>query len=1250
MLKKIKHFLRFCIKQALIYALAFIRKYPAIKTPLVFILKPFPRLSIRLNQFSINNGGRSFAQKKRPAKLPLTLPLNLASTIFVDKKESRLVSESLGLGGRVIYFYIDHAVSSEANTGVQKVSRALAAALKNCGEKIIFIKWCPFNKDLVLVNQLDLIHFARWSGPVFSDVEKEFYPKDDETKILLSKHDLTQGNYCLVPEVTHINAYGKDLTSEIIVSAKGKGLTCCFIFYDAIPIFRPEMGEFSLNHAHYMRSLQLVDMIVPISNWSKNCLINFLVEKEFVPHSQLPLIKNISLPPIELGDGRPDNATETSTTILSIGSITPHKNQLALARAFELFIQKNKQGEWRLELAGHIHPEVANELSSICSRVPEISFLEYISDDELANKISKCAFTVFPSLMEGFGLPILESLWWGKPCICANFGAMVEVANGGGCLMVDVSSSEEILGAIEALIEDSGLLNKLSEEARAREILSWDEYAMNFSNCLDEPFDFAAKLAPIYFLVDHTSSYPGNTGIQRVVRMMADSLMNAGVKLIPVVWDKSKASIMPASHSELLHMELWNGPFANLWSEWVEVECNPFGWILVAELLIDPSGPTAKDMYQFARQKKLRCAAVFYDAIPWKMKDVYSQFEINRHAEMMLDLNGFNLILAISNFSRSDLIRYLSAQVSEGTPRLQERIIACELPGEFKGSKRNVTKSAAGALEEISILCVSTIEPRKNHLALLRAFELLQNKNPDRKIILTFVGGAPFPELAEKIEEIGKSISGFRWLKKVDDEALDILYQDSDFTVYPSIEEGFGLPILESIWYGRPCICSNAGAMLEVAQGGGCLLVDVHSPEKIMLAMDRLMNDKNYLESMSIEASNRRLRTWKEYARDIIFYLANERPSRPLNIDSTTSVKHQVTELPHLQSRIPLLSICISTYNRAKWLSASLKNVFEFLNISDDDIEILVCDNASEDNTSEIIKPYLGRKGFRYEQNLINVGMLGNLRVTAHHARGKYIWILGDDDLIKPGSVEKIMEVLRGSKDLSLIYFNYDFTLNENADDALNNIEQFFADSSPVAPVSSNFYGPISEIAGCSENMFTAIYCLIFRRDHAIKAYSQFTGGRPFSTMLTCIPTTSYVLNHMTNESGYWIGEPLIVVNLNVSWMKYASIWLLERLPEAFDLAEKMGVNAEKMDEFRVQHLQHITHWVNDIYTNQENQNYQYFSMMRLIERFKHLEGFREIVPDLRTIYSMANAKGFRGAETPTDEIFSIFQQEGLIK
>ena len=46
----------------------------------------------------------------------------------------------------------------------------------------------------------------------------------------------------------------------------------------------------------------------------------------------------------------------------------------------------------------------------------------------------ECAFAAFPSVEEGYGLPIIESLWFGKPCLCAGFGSMAEIAEAGGCL------------------------------------------------------------------------------------------------------------------------------------------------------------------------------------------------------------------------------------------------------------------------------------------------------------------------------------------------------------------------------------------------------------------------------------------------------------------------------------------------------------------------------------------------------------------------------------------------------------------------------------------------------------------------------------------------------------------------------------------------------------------------------------------------------------------------------------------------
>src|ERR1051325_5807450 len=92
----------------------------------------------------------------------------------------------------------------------------------------------------------------------------------------------------------------------------------------------------------------------------------------------------------------------------------------------------------------------------------------------------ECAFTVYPSLMEGFGLPIAESLWHGKPCVCGGNGALGEVARGGGCLIVDQASTSALADGIKSLLQDRQLCGRLSNEARARKFRTWPDYVDKF--------------------------------------------------------------------------------------------------------------------------------------------------------------------------------------------------------------------------------------------------------------------------------------------------------------------------------------------------------------------------------------------------------------------------------------------------------------------------------------------------------------------------------------------------------------------------------------------------------------------------------------------------------------------------------------------------------------------------------------------------------------------------------------------------
>ena len=78
--------------------------------------------------------------------------------------------------------------------------------------------------------------------------------------------------------------------------------------------------------------------------------------------------------------------------------------------------------------------------------------------------------------MEGFGLPIVESLGHGKPAVCGGNGALGEIARGGGCLIVDQTNEQSLADGIEKLLTDKETYLRLRDEAGARTFRNWSDY------------------------------------------------------------------------------------------------------------------------------------------------------------------------------------------------------------------------------------------------------------------------------------------------------------------------------------------------------------------------------------------------------------------------------------------------------------------------------------------------------------------------------------------------------------------------------------------------------------------------------------------------------------------------------------------------------------------------------------------------------------------------------------------------------
>lgn len=167
------------------------------------------------------------------------------------------------------------------------------------------------------------------------------------------------------------------------------------------------------------------------------------------------------------------------------------------------------------------------------------------------------------------------------------------------------------------------------------------------------------------------------------------------------------------------------------------------------------------------------------------------------------------------------------------------------------------------------ILCVGSHEPRKNHAAVLHAAETLWRHG--HRFSLTFIGGASWSrdEFDTQLTRLTRIHRPITLLDKAPDELLWWAYRLARFTVFPSFGEGFGLPVAEALLSGTPVITSGFGSMAEIAEGGGCLLIDPHSHTELASAMRRLLTDDAELDELRRQAEARDFPRWDDYAEQL---------------------------------------------------------------------------------------------------------------------------------------------------------------------------------------------------------------------------------------------------------------------------------------------------------------------------------------------------------------------------------------------
>jgi glycosyltransferase involved in cell wall biosynthesis len=259
---------------------------------------------------------------------------------------------------------------------------------------------------------------------------------------------------------------------------------------------------------------------------------------------------------------------------------------------------------------------------------------------------------------------------------------------------------------------------------------------------------------------------------------------------------------------------------------------------------------------------RFRRVVTVHDLIYARYPEAHSGFrDIGMRVLVPLAVRRSHRVIAISQSTRSDLVQLLKAPTTKidvvpqglGTSAHTAALAGHDTRTRFQLGERRI------------LLGLSAKRPHKNLLALIDALALIPS---ERRPLLVLPGYPTWHErqLRERASSAGVE-TDVRFLGWLPDEQVEGLWGVADAFVYPSLYEGFGLPVLEAMARGVPVACSNASSLPEVA-GDAALLFDPRAPRAIADALERLLGDSveaERLRSAGLERAS--AFTWERTAR-----------------------------------------------------------------------------------------------------------------------------------------------------------------------------------------------------------------------------------------------------------------------------------------------------------------------------------------------------------------------------------------------
>jgi len=678
----------------------------------------------------------------------------------------------------------------------------------------------------------------------------------------------------LQPDVIHICSLFDGYVDDAVASIGrfDQNTPVSVALYDLIPLLNPDQylrpnPSFELYYRRKIDDLKKASRFLAISEFSRNEGIDNLqldkpqvvnvgtaVEPQF---QQSRILKEVSQPLFKkCGIARP--------YVLYTGGADERKNLPRLIQGYAALPRELRQ-KYQLLFAGKM-PEgniadFKRKAIQAGLECHELCFSGYVSDEELVQLYNLCELYVFPSWHEGFGLPALEAMASGAPVIGANSSSLPEVIGLDDALF-DPMDVESIRNKMHQALTDSSFRKRLCEHGlRRAKSFTWDKTAKRaiaawetlpspdqaryLETSLNEERFFSllglrlrgqndATISNLsaciainqqagiqrQLLVDVSElcQHDAATGVQRVVRSYLKGLLHsppAGFRVEPVYATRDHGY----RYARRFTLDFL-GQYA------AQASDRPIRWqrgdIFFALDMQHHVQLAHKDFYQRLRQAGVTVKFLVYDLLPIQLADYFRNSNAKElHEQLLAMIVTTDGAVCISKATADALIEWTEGSNRQSSPNFKSAWvhIGADIEGSApsKGLPPDADNVFATLAVRHSFLCVATLEPRKGQQQILEAVEQLWAQKGDVNLVLVGQQGWKTEELAERIRthpELGRRLF---WLQGISDEYLEKIYSACSCLIAASLNEGFGLPLIEAARHGLPIVARDIAVFREVA-------------------------------------------------------------------------------------------------------------------------------------------------------------------------------------------------------------------------------------------------------------------------------------------------------------------------------------------------------------------------------------------------------------------------------------------------